>query len=90
MFMQFPVEDITHNFSRNQSEVAKETLREQGKLSPESESTPEEEKPLQPTTLEGAIRLFSTPCEKVISPEFSMQIAKWLKTCLMAQGGKKE
>ena len=88
MFNSFPVEDITHNFSRFQNEVAEESLKEQGKTKDSLEHSDSE--PLKTMTLEGAIQLFSTPSTKTISPEFSIQISKWLHDCLMAQGGKKE
>ena len=88
--LNFPVIDVTHNFSRNQNEVAIESLKEQGKQISEENTQGNDNAPLKPTTLEGAIKLFSEPSVKVISPEFSKQISEWLHTCLMTQGGKKE
>ena len=85
----FPVEDITHTFQRNQSEVANE-------ISTDDTTQPKSagDEVLSAMTLERAIDTFEKASiehkEVSISPIFAGQISSWLHTLLLKQGGKKE
>lgn len=85
----FPVEDVTHTFQRNQSEVAEEIpVSETNK--PKSAG----DEALTVMTLERAIDTFENASvehkEVSISPTFARQISSWLYALLLKQGGKKE
>lgn len=71
MNIKITTENVTHKFSRMQSEVGAE---------PSSKSTVEApSEKLMSMTMESAFDRLSRPGDKVITPEFSSQLIGWLE-----------